>query len=693
MTVATSVRGLVALAASAAALYVNGNVTASCDSPIYCHGDLLKAIQLAKPFSDSKTFVDLCVLSQRVVGLTCTDFPPRPTLRPLDEVVAAFNNLTQPISNNSDLQAFLTTYFGDAGSELEAVPPDQLSVNATFLDSVANPDIREFVGKVIDIWPDLTRRYVGAGNCTGCVNSFIPLNRTFVVAGGRFREAYYWDSFWILEGLLRTQGSFTEIAGNIIENFLDLVETIGFVPNGARVYYLDRSQPPLLTQMVKTYVEYTGNTTILERALPLLEQEYAFWTTNRTVEIQKGNRTYSLNRYAVDNNQPRPESYLEDYQTVTNASYYSESGIIYPGTDLNDSAKALLYSNLASGAESGWDYSSRWLANPEDAAKDVYFPLRSLNVRNTVPVDLNSILYGNEVAIAEYYNRTGNDTAAALWSERAANRSTAMYDLMWNETEFAYFDFNLTSMGQNVYIIADNGSTTAETSGSSAPAGEQLSFSPAQYYPFWTGAAPSSLKNNPLAVRKAYSHVEKLLEQYPGGLGATNLVTGEQWDQPNAWPPLQYIVIQGLLNVPPTFGTDDAEYKWTQDTALELAQRYLTSSFCTWRATGGATANFPQITNAEADGIMFEKYSDEDVNAAGGGGEYEVVEGFGWSNGVLIWAADVFGQALRVPDCGDLSEASSSSSGSARIKRRARASAMRISGRDARWVKSFRRAN
>jgi alpha,alpha-trehalase len=109
--------------------------------------------------------------------------------------------------------------------------------------------VRSFIRQVIEIWPDLTREYVGAGNCTGCVRSFIPLNKTFVVAGGRFREPYYWDSFWVIEGLLRTGGSFTRIALNIIENFLDLVDQIG-----ASVYYLNRSQPPLSTQMVRVYV-------------------------------------------------------------------------------------------------------------------------------------------------------------------------------------------------------------------------------------------------------------------------------------------------------------------------------------------------------------------------------------------------------------------------------------------------------
>lgn len=148
----------------------------------------------------------------------------RPTIRPLDEVITAFNNLSRPIENNTALNDFLTTYFVEAGSELEAVPPDQLETQPDFLDNVNSSTIADFVSQVIDIWPDLTRRYVGGGNCTGCVDSFLPLNRTFVVAGGRFREPYYWDSFWIIEGLLRTQGSFVEIAYNIIENFLDFVE-------------------------------------------------------------------------------------------------------------------------------------------------------------------------------------------------------------------------------------------------------------------------------------------------------------------------------------------------------------------------------------------------------------------------------------------------------------------------------------
>lgn len=122
-----------------------------------------------------------------------------------------------------------------AGGELEEV--DGLNTDPQFLNNIEDSNIREFTEKVIEIWPDLTRRYSGSGsNCTDCPNSFIPINNTFVVAGGRFREPYYWDSYWILEGLLLTGGDFIGVSREQIENFLDLVDQYGFVMNGARRY-------------------------------------------------------------------------------------------------------------------------------------------------------------------------------------------------------------------------------------------------------------------------------------------------------------------------------------------------------------------------------------------------------------------------------------------------------------------------
>lgn len=303
----------------------------------------------------------------------------------------------------------------------------------------------------------------------------------------------------------------------MIENFLDFVEKYGFVPNGARIYYLNRSQPPLLTLMVKTYVEYTNDTSLLDRALPLLEKELRFWATNNTVEITSpwsGNK-YNLSRYAVLNNQPRPESFREDYITATNTTYFSLNGSQYPVAALNDSTKAALYAELASGAESGIDYSSRWLRNPLDAVLDTGIPLQSLALRETIPVDLNSVLYASEIAIANFHLDRGNRTAYKHYQSLANQRVNGMYDLMFNETEFRYFDYNMSSKAQNV--IGWTGNATNLTQG--------VRFYPQQFWPFWLGAVPETLAT-PEAVQVVYQPIAELLDLNAGAIGASNLQSG-----------------------------------------------------------------------------------------------------------------------------------------------------------------------
>lgn len=258
-----------------------------------------------------------------------------------------------------------------------------------------------------------------------------------------------------------------------------------------------------------------------------------------------------------------------------------------------------------------------------------------------------------------------------------------MTAILWNAEYYSYFDYNLTSSAQNIYTLADNTSTPLSLAG--APEGYQVGFQLSQLYPFWTGAAPESIKGDATAIRRAFARVEEALDTEAGAISATNLFTGQQWDEPNVWPPLQYIAIQGLLNAPLEVRDDDdaqtaQDYVWTQQLALRLAQRYTDSLYCTWRSTGGATAGEPQLPGAEGNGTIFEKYSDEAINARGGGGEYTVVEGFGWSNGVLIWAVDQFGQKLTTPDCGNITAAAPPST-------RRRRSAVELSKRDAMWIR------
>lgn len=597
----------------------------------------------------------------------------RPTTSPLEEVQTAFDQLPKPIQNGTELIDFLSTHFSPAGAELIPLTDMNFTTNATFLTSMNNPVNEEFVETVMLKWENLTRIWNESSLCPECQSSFIPIKRPFVIAGGRFREAYYWDSYWILQGLLRTGGSFTQISRNQIENFLDNVELFGFVPNGGRKYYLNRSQPPMLPQMVRIYVEYTGDSSILTRALPLLMKEYDFFERNRSVSfsIDGTDETYTLNqyvpqrflaqlslrqvtdskdRYNVENNQPRPESYREDWEQVNNESFYAASGGIYAAPKLNDQEAASQYRNLASGAESGWDFSSRFLQIPREAVEDVSFPLRSLNVVNMVPVDLNSFLYWNEITIAGFLHQVDQTDNAVLWEDRARQRAEAMHAVMWNATLNAYLDYNLTSDSQEAFTLRDADALPIETI--VAPTDDaQLVFNVAQLLPFLTGAALPNVKNNPALTKIAFERVSHFLDARDGGIAPTNFRSTQQWDQPNVWPPHMQMLMDALLQTP----ANEEAWAWAHDLALRLGQRYLDSAYCTWRATGGETDSSPKLggltESADLGGLMFEKYSDVSLNQAGGGGEYEVVVGFGWSNGVLIWVADTFRDKLQTPPC------------------------------------------
>jgi len=54
-----------------------------------------------------------------------------------------------------------------------------------------------------------------------CDSSLIPLNNTIVVPGGRYREIYYWDSYWVLQGLLKSE--LYDYANALVNNFMDFI--------------------------------------------------------------------------------------------------------------------------------------------------------------------------------------------------------------------------------------------------------------------------------------------------------------------------------------------------------------------------------------------------------------------------------------------------------------------------------------
>lgn len=93
--------------------------------------------------------------------------------------------------------------------------------------------------------------YKDKGNCTSSCSTFLPEmdGRTIIIPGGRFMESYYWDSYWIIKGLIVCE--MLDTAELLVGTFIDVIEKYGFIPNGFRLYYLNRSQPPFFSLMVK----------------------------------------------------------------------------------------------------------------------------------------------------------------------------------------------------------------------------------------------------------------------------------------------------------------------------------------------------------------------------------------------------------------------------------------------------------
>ncbi|KAJ2959529.1 hypothetical protein NQZ79_g5031 [Umbelopsis isabellina] len=583
--------------ANALVLTATARIYKSCDSPIYCEGPLLRTVQLSNIFTDSKTFVD------------------RPTAKPVEEVLKAFQQLGKDPSV-TDVRMFVDENFLEPGMELSQVLIKS-NKQPQILERVTDPAYSVWMTDLNQYWSNLTYTFNTTFLCDGCQTSILPTKRPFVVPGGRFREFYYWDSYFVIEGLLYSE--LNDVARGMIENFLDFVETYGFLPNGARIYYLNRSQPPFLTRMIKRYLDFVDDEELFTRALPILDIEYEFWMKNTTVEIidPENDEKHYLNRFNVEYPYPRPEAYYEDWHTA------------HVDKNMTDQERVDLYSDLATGAETGWDYSSRWLRNKNFSGSSQFELLKSLNTRAIVPVELNSLLYDMEVQLSQW--NTGKKKA--YYQRKAEQRLNSMDRLLWNDEYSSFYDFNLTSQCQ------------------------QIEFTPANYFPFWLGAIPERIAKDNVKLLSVFSELEGILKLYPGILTTTLVETGLQWDLPNGWPPLQYVTLHALLNVHKRI----TENKYTQSlsaqvdslktVARDLATRYVESGFCGWWATGGNVPGYLSNGGHTKDtGHMFEKFNVTVIGRSGGGGEYRPQIGFGWTNSIAFWIFANFDD-FRAPNC------------------------------------------
>jgi len=509
--------------------------------PAHDLGLLFHDAQMAALFPDSKTFVD--ARARRA--------PPEIAGRYTAEKERA----------GFSLRAFVDRHFDPPRPAGESFQTDTTRT------------MEEHIGT---LWATLTR----AADVLSPHSSLIPLPNPYVVPGGRFREVYYWDSYFTMLGLV--ESGRTDLMRGMLDNFAFLIRTAGHIPNGNRTYYLGRSQPPYFAAMVGLYARATDSTQAI-RYLDALEAEYAFWMDGagrlraagtayrRVVKVRDGT---VLNRYFDDIPEPRPESYREDYalaQTVAAAR------------------RVALYRNLRASAESGWDFSSRWMRDPAD--------LRTLETVELLPVDLNSLIYHAEQTIAalrRLRGRAGDPEVAARFTEAASGRRRALLAAAYDPERGFFFDVRWRT-GERV--------TDRPTLAAAAP--------------LYFGLA------TPEQARAVAARLERDFLK-PGGFVTTLIASGQQWDSPNGWPPLQWLAMEGVR-------------RYGQGDVADLArERWLSLNRRTYRATGKMT----------------EKYDVVDLNRRAGGGEYPNQDGFGWSNGVALALAAQEREAPEVESSG-----------------------------------------
>jgi alpha,alpha-trehalase len=488
------------------------------DPPQVLFKDLFIAVQTAQIFADGKAFPDA------VPGA-----PPADILRQF--------HAERPDSPAA-LKHFVEAHF-TMPSEVAAAPspPDRVPITA-HIDA---------------LWKPLTRSSAIAPP----YSSMLALPQPYVVPGGRFREIYYWDSYFTMLGL--AESGRRDLLTGMVRDFAYLIDTFGHVPNGARTYYLSRSQPPFFFAMIGL-ASAEDPASGFANYLPQLRREYAFWMEGerglrpgavhrRVVAMPDGS---VLNRFWDDNDTPRDESYREDTELARS------SGRPAPQ----------LFRDIRAAAESGWDFGSRWFADGRTRA--------TIDTTEIVPVDLNSLLFGLENAIRAGCERGGDEVCALEFGRRAAARHSAIDHYLWDGSKGAYLDYRRTTNARMPLVSA------------------------ATLYPLFVSLASKSQ-----AAAVAKTTARELLAA--GGVVTTTLDTGQQWDSPNGWAPLQWIAVSGLRSYGQT------------PLAAAIACRWMANVNDVYRQSGK----------------LVEKYDVVTTGRSGGGGEYPLQDGFGWTNGVM----------------------------------------------------------
>ncbi|MBQ8528914.1 MAG: alpha,alpha-trehalase, partial [Clostridia bacterium] len=312
----------------------------------------------------------------------------------------------------------------------------------------------------------------------------LPKPYTVPSINDRFNELYYWDTYFTNLGLILSDK--LDYAINNTENIAYLIDKYGFMPNGNRKEYLNRSQPPFFTLMVRDIYNLTGDKKWLAKMYKTAEKEYNFWQTKRTTPT-------GLNRYYHNLSRDDEAAVRESAECLCR-----RYGLEMP----EDYSDVYSYAeNIRIVCESGWDCNSRF----------------GMHNRDFNWIDLNSLLYCMEENMAFFATELKN-SRGILWEARASRRLALLNKYCWNEEAGMFSDYDFVNGVQSNFL------------------------SLASFYPLFAGIA------NDEQAAKTVANLYRLEQEF--GVACCEYredLMGLQWDYPHGWAPLHYMLIDGLL--------------------------------------------------------------------------------------------------------------------------------------------------
>ncbi|KAJ1348639.1 hypothetical protein KIN20_003989 [Parelaphostrongylus tenuis] len=480
------------------------------------------------------------------------------------QVIKNFKKLQYPITR-TEFQRFCIRNFENVPYLKNVSLPD-FKAWPTFFSLIKNKEHLKLVKSLNLKWNKLSRKFTDDVFHNASFYPIVPVKDAFIVPGGKFEIFFYWDSYWILKGLLLSEMFHT--AEGMLQNFADILANDGFIPNSGSVQLSRRTQPPLFVQMVKDYFTITKRTDSLKRWISAMDIEMNFWFSRRRVLIDlPSKKSAYVFVYQPETNCPRPESFLSDFYLGMN------------NTDPLSSWKA-----LATACESGWDFSSRWF----DHDGERKYKKVSIRTHTIVPVDLNVFMALNMNFMADAHALLGNHSMFLYYREMYDKLLSDINTLFWNANEGSWFDYDIIRREQRT-----------------------------EFYP--SNVFPLLLAESKVYADDVCNYLERIdVYRYPGGIPSTFPVeSSEQWDFPNVWAPAQHLFIESLLR---------SQHPVLRQRAFDEANKFINTVF------NGLFKPKEGIPSG-----VWEKYDARSADGKpGGGGEYVVQEGFGWTNGVVM---------------------------------------------------------